>query len=304
MKLLLHTCCAPCSVYCVESLRKENIEPTLFWYNPNIHPYTEYVNRRDTLVRYTESIDARVIIEDEYGLDDFCVNTSGNIEKRCTSYCYPLRLKKTFEYAKENGFDAVSTTLLYSIYQNHDFIKSFCEKLSRDYGIEFVYRDFRVGFWYGHDKAVENGLYMQKYCGCIFSEEERYLNSSQSKPSLPEGFEFLNTSRINVNREQKENGDIYSLTKDGLTVCKTEITLVGGAVFFNDFEIDKEYKNMGYEQRLLKSFVGNYKNRFSKIIVRAKPENIPFYIKNGFDIFEGMEKDSFENDLILLSKEI
>ncbi len=190
MKLLLHTCCAPCSVYCIESLRKENIEPTLFWYNPNIHPFTEYKARRDTLKEYADSISIKAVFVDEYGLDDFCRNTVEKLDSRCTEYCYPVRMRRTFEYAKENGYDAVSTTLLYSIYQNHGFIKSLCEKLSEEFGIAFLYRDFRVGFWEGHDKAVEAGLYMQKYCGCIFSEEDRYVKKVRVKPSLPEGFEF------------------------------------------------------------------------------------------------------------------
>ena len=79
-----------------------------------------------------------------------------------------------FEYAKANGYDAVTTTLLYSIYQNHDFIKEYMEKLSEEFGIEFLYRDFRVGFREGQAEARELGLYMQKYCGCVFSEEDRY----------------------------------------------------------------------------------------------------------------------------------
>lgn len=174
MNLLLHTCCAPCSVYCIDSLRKENIEPTVYWYNPNIHPYMEYKARRDCLKEYTKSIEINAIFEEDYGLDEFCKNVSNALNTRCVNYCYPVRLRKTFEYAKQNGFDSVSTTLLYSIYQQHDFIKAYCEKLAKEYEIEFLYRDFRDGFWVGHDKARELGLYMQKYCGCVFSEEERY----------------------------------------------------------------------------------------------------------------------------------
>ncbi len=174
MKLLLHTCCAPCSVYCIDKLRKEGIEPTLFWFNPNIHPFTEYNARRDCLIEYAESINVKAIIDNNYGLDEFCKEAVKDLNARCTNYCYPVRFIKTFEYAKENGYDAVSTTLLYSIYQKHDFIKSYMEGLSKKYGIDFVYRDFRKGFWEGKKKAKELGLYMQKYCGCIFSEEERY----------------------------------------------------------------------------------------------------------------------------------
>ena len=104
-------------------------------------------------------------------------------------------MSKTFEYAKQNGYDAVTTTLLYSIYQNHNYIKQLCEKLSEEYGIEFVYRDFRIGFWEGHDEAKEQGLYMQKYCGCIFSEEDRYVKKKKDNLSLPEGFEWRKKSQ-------------------------------------------------------------------------------------------------------------
>ena len=174
MKLLMHTCCAPCSVYCIDTLRKEGIEPTLYWYNPNIHPYMEYRNRREALVEYSKLIDINVIFDDKYGLDEFCKNTIDKLNTRCIEYCYPVRLRKTFEYAKENGYDAVTTTLLYSIYQKHDIIIKICENLSKEYGIEFLYRDFREGWQYGQEKAREIGIYMQKYCGCIFSEEDRY----------------------------------------------------------------------------------------------------------------------------------
>ena len=74
MKLLMHTCCAPCSVYCIDELRKNGIEPTLYWYNPNIHPYTEYVKRKDCLKEYSKKINVKAIFEDEYGLDVFCKN--------------------------------------------------------------------------------------------------------------------------------------------------------------------------------------------------------------------------------------
>ncbi len=171
----MHTCCAPCSVYCVDSLRAEGIEPTLFWYNPNIHPYIEYKTRRDCLKNYAKLIDAELIINEEYGLDEFCRNVSNDIKNRCVNYCYPKRLGTTVRYAVEHGYDAFTTTLLVSPYQKHEELIKVCKRLAKESGIEFVYRDFRVGFREGQTKARELGLYMQKYCGCIFSEEERYL---------------------------------------------------------------------------------------------------------------------------------
>lgn len=175
MKLLMHTCCAPCSVYCIESLREEGIEPVLYWYNPNIHPFTEYKARKDALMKYSELINVQTIFEDEYGLVNFCKNVVDNLEDRCINYCYKIRLEQTAKYAKENGFDAITTTLFVSPYQKHDDIKAILEQVAEKYGLQAFYRDFRLGFRNGQAKAREMELYMQKYCGCIFSEEIRYL---------------------------------------------------------------------------------------------------------------------------------
>ena len=174
MKLLMHTCCAPCSVYCIDSLRNEKIEPVLYWYNPNIHPYTEYKARREMLKEYTKTINVSTVFEEEYGLKEFCKNVINNLEERCSNYCYRIRLEKTVKYAKENGYDAFTSTLFVSPYQKHEELRKICEELSEKYGINFLYRDFRTGFREGQAKARELGLYMQKYCGCIFSEEDRY----------------------------------------------------------------------------------------------------------------------------------
>ena len=174
MKLLMHTCCAPCSIYCIESLKNEGIEPVLYWYNPNIHPYTEYKARRDTLKEYTKDIGIKAIFEEDYGLKEFCENVVEDIENRCSNYCYRVRLEQTVRYAKENGYDSFTTTLFVSLYQKHEELKKICEELAKKYDIKFVYRDFRIGFREGQSKARELGLYMQKYCGCIFSEEDRY----------------------------------------------------------------------------------------------------------------------------------
>lgn len=174
MKLLLHTCCAPCSVYCIDTLRNEKIEPTVYWFNPNIHPYMEYKARRDCLKEYTKSINVEAIFEENYGLDDFCKNVIGDLQNRCKNYCYLVRLEQTAKFAKENGYDAFSTTLLVSPYQNHEALVEVANSMAKKYKVEFLYRDFRVGFREGQNKARELGLYMQKYCGCVFSEEDRY----------------------------------------------------------------------------------------------------------------------------------
>ena len=174
MKVLIHTCCVPCSIYCVETLQKENIEVTAFWYNPNIHLKNEYEKRKNTLIEYSKTINLNVIYKDIYGLKEFIKNTVENIDKRC-DYCYKTRLEQTAKTAKENGFDGFSTTLLVSPYQNHEKLIEIANEMSKKYEIEFLYRDFRIGFREGQKKAKELDLYRQKYCGCVFSEEERYL---------------------------------------------------------------------------------------------------------------------------------
>lgn len=205
MKLLLHTCCAPCSVYCIKTLREEGIEPTLYWYNPNIHPYAEYKARRDCLKEYAKLIKIQLELDDVYGLDEFCRNVAGKLTTRCEEYCYPLRLRHAFEYAKAHGYDAISTTLLYSIYQRHDFIAHYMSELAQEYGIEFVYRDFREGWQEGQEEARRVDLYMQKYCGCVFSEEESGIGREIGRKMKKQGVSPTNANVREVIEKAKED---------------------------------------------------------------------------------------------------
>lgn len=178
MKLLLHICCAPCSVACIQQLREEGIEPVGFWYNPNIHPFTEYRERRNCLREYAQSIGLTLIEKDEYGLRPFVKAVAGDIESRC-GYCYAVRLNETARYAAEHGFDAFCTTLTVSPYQNTPLIFETGEKIGAQYGVKFAPHDFSPRFREGQAQARELGLYMQKYCGCIFSEEDRYCKKKK-----------------------------------------------------------------------------------------------------------------------------
>jgi predicted adenine nucleotide alpha hydrolase (AANH) superfamily ATPase len=167
-------------VQCAGELAGEGLRPRLFWFNPNIHPYTEYRARRDTLFAYAAAQGLEAAGVDDYGLRAFMgavygENLSGS--SRC-AFCYRLRLEKTASYAAENGFDHFSTSLLISPYQDHGALRQAGEEFARRYGIAFLYRDFRPRFREGQAKARELGLYMQKYCGCIFSEEERYVKTA------------------------------------------------------------------------------------------------------------------------------
>lgn len=319
MKLLMHTCCAPCSVYCIDSLREEGIEPTLYWYNPNIHPYMEYKSRRDCLKEYAKEININAIFEEDYGLDEFCKNVVGDLKNRCTNYCYPVRLRKTFEYAKENGYDAITTTLLYSIYQNHDFIKEYMEKLSKEFEIDFLYRDFRVGFREGQAKAREVGLYMQKYCGCVFSEEMRYYNRNSTKPSIPNDYEIPREPRMQVKKiENKEeyidllleadpskdmihkylnDSDVYALKKEDELISIAVILHIDRKTLELKNIVTKEkYRNKGYAKTLLKSLCGNYKQKYDRMLVGTTENNIPFYVKQGFDKYEKTIKNFFTDN--------
>ena len=173
-KVLLHCCCAPCSVSCIEPLKNEGIEPVAFWYNPNIHPFKEYEARRNCLVDYCKKENVRLIVDEHYGLRDFVKNVADDIVHSST-YCYEHRLEETARFAAENGYKLFTTTLLASVYQQHNLTAAAGERYAKKYGVEFLYRDFRPNFKDGNIRARNEGLYMQKYCGCIFSEEDRYI---------------------------------------------------------------------------------------------------------------------------------
>ena len=154
MKTLMHICCAPCSVYCIESLRAEGIEPVGFWYNPTIHPYTEYRSRRDCLRSYAEQVNLTLIEQDEYGLRDFVRRVADHIEGRCAD-CYAIRLEQAAAYAAANGYDSFTTTLLVSPYQKHELIRQIGERLAEQYGHPVPLPGFPCGIPGGTGKGPE-----------------------------------------------------------------------------------------------------------------------------------------------------
>ena len=182
-KLLVHACCAPCLVAIYEDIEdnltsynlktKEDFD--VIWYNINIHPKEEYELRKDTLKEFLKIKEKQGIFIDEYNLLEWTKNAINFKENgysiRC-EYCYSSRLEKVFEYAKNNGYTQVTTSLLISPYQKHDIIIGICERLSKKYGLNFLYKDFRSMFWDGQHRAKQLGLYRQKYCGCIYSIDE------------------------------------------------------------------------------------------------------------------------------------
>ena len=173
MKILLHICCANCAIYPLERIRERGDEVTGYSFNPNIHPYQEYQKRLASLKEYAEAVGLEVIYRDEYLLEEFLRNVSHRVEERC-QYCYTVRLEATAREAKKNAFDQFSTTLLQSNHQNHLLIKETGYRLAEEVGIPFYYEDFRKGWKRGVEVSRAMGLYRQQYCGCIYSEKDRY----------------------------------------------------------------------------------------------------------------------------------
>lgn len=171
MKLLLHMCCAPCTIYPAIVLKEEGIEFEGLFYNPNIHPFEEFEKRRENL-RILERKNAMTINYIEDFDQESWESFKGNGEDRC-NMCYFTRLEKTAQFASQKGFHAFTTTLLVSPYQKHDVIGEIGKKLAEKCSVEFYYKDFRPGFRKGQQLAREMGLYRQKYCGCIISLRER-----------------------------------------------------------------------------------------------------------------------------------
>jgi len=176
LKVLIHLCCAPCSVYPVKTMKAGGLDVIGFFYRHNIHPYSECLRRQETLEGYARQIDLRLIIQEGYDLEGFIQNVVYREKDRCT-YCYHDRLRTTALLAKRGKFDYFSSTLLYSKFQKHDILKSIGESIGKSIGVPFFYEDFRSGWKEGIDTSKNLGLYRQQYCGCIYSEKERYFKS-------------------------------------------------------------------------------------------------------------------------------
>lgn len=179
MNILMHTCCSTCALYPVSFLRSKGEQVTGFWFNPNIHPYLEYRSRLDSVRKLEDLLRLEVMYEDRYGLVMFVRAVVGKEQDRCKT-CYFLRLKETARKARDHGFDAFTTSLLISPYQNQCLIRDLGDFFSKQYNVEFLFHDFRDGFRSARRQAAELGLYRQKYCGCIYSEQDRFMKASHS----------------------------------------------------------------------------------------------------------------------------
>jgi len=173
MKILLHSCCGPCTIYPLGVLRDEGHAVMGFFYRHNIHPYTECLRRQETLERYAAEQNLRVVIQDGYDMEGFVRSVAFREKERCR-YCYHDRLRAAALVARRGKFDAFTSTLLYSRHQKHDLIHETGEAVGRETGVPFLYRDFREGWQAGIEASKKMAMYRQPYCGCIYSEKERY----------------------------------------------------------------------------------------------------------------------------------
>ncbi|MGQ9744647.1 MAG: epoxyqueuosine reductase QueH [Dissulfurimicrobium sp.] len=176
MDMLIHICCGPCLAWPAVFLKKQGIKAVGYFYNPNIHPFTEFEKRVDALTTVARVYDIPIIHDEEgYGLNAWLSEMGGRsaADERCP-VCYSMRLERAAKKAAELGIPCYTTTLLYSRYQRHDLIRELGEDAGRRYGAGFYYQDFRAGWDEGMAIAKGLDIYRQPYCGCIYSEAERY----------------------------------------------------------------------------------------------------------------------------------
>ncbi|WP_258165168.1 epoxyqueuosine reductase QueH [Syntrophus aciditrophicus] len=173
----MHVCCAPCTIYPLKFLRDCNHDVHGFFFNPNIHPYLEYCRRRDALRAYAEEENLPIIWKDNYDLEQFLRTVVFRESDRCR-FCYYSRMSYAVHIAKKGKYDGFTSTLLYSKYQNHELIRSIGENLAKENGVSFIYHDFREGWESGIRISKSRGIYRQQYCGCIYSEKDRYYKQA------------------------------------------------------------------------------------------------------------------------------
>ncbi|QCC84736.1 epoxyqueuosine reductase QueH [Desulfovibrio desulfuricans] len=175
--LLLHVCCGPCAVMPITRLLDEGFSVTAWFMNPNIQPLAEYLRRREAAAQCAERLGVPIIFADEtWNITAWLRAVAGRDEPpaRC-AYCCESRMEAAFAFARQKGFAWVSSSLLYSRYQPHEVIKSAGERLAAQPDAPgFAYRDFRTDWQEGIDRSKAMQLYRQPYCGCVYSEAERY----------------------------------------------------------------------------------------------------------------------------------
>lgn len=178
MRLLLHTCCAPCTIGPLRALQADGHQVTGCFYNPNVHPLIEFRRRLKAQKLLADRLGLETICEEQYGLWDYLEVVDWRGPGRCEG-CYRMRMGRVARLAREGGFEAVTTTLLSSRQQDHELVRRIGEECAEEHGVRFLYCDWRDLSEEGHREARAMGLYMQQYCGCIFSEYERFKDTTK-----------------------------------------------------------------------------------------------------------------------------
>ena len=180
MRTLVHACCGPCSVYPADALAAEGIEFRLFFFNPNIQPYREFQRRLEAMKKFAELRDLPLIVDETYDLEGWLRRVAFREANRCL-ICYRTRLEAAARLAKKSRFEAFTTTLLYSKQQPHELVRELGEAVAEEVGVRFLYRDFRKGWRAGIQTSKRMGLYRQDYCGCVFSERDRFMGKPRGE---------------------------------------------------------------------------------------------------------------------------
>ena len=176
-KLLIHVCCAHCAAYTVDYWRQQGYEVSGLWYNPNIHPYIEHQNRLESMKSLAQKIDLPLLVYEGYDIIEYFRSIVGHESERCR-HCFRLRLTTTARVALKNGFNAFTTTLLISPQQKHDSIQETSNRLAEEHTVEFLYADLRKHYSDSRHITKPLDLYRQQYCGCVYSEWERYTHKT------------------------------------------------------------------------------------------------------------------------------
>jgi len=171
--VLVHCCCAHCAAYTVNHWRNQGYDVSALWYNPNIHPYLEHQHRLEGMQFLAKETGLPLMVTGGYDMMEYFRRVAGHEVERC-QHCFQLRLSKTVETAHQMGFSAFTTTLLISPHQKHDLLRETGSRLAEETGVEFLYADLRKHYSDSRHMTKPLDLYRQQYCGCVYSEWERY----------------------------------------------------------------------------------------------------------------------------------
>jgi predicted adenine nucleotide alpha hydrolase (AANH) superfamily ATPase len=181
LRVLFHVCCGPCFARAGSLLREEGHEVTAFWYNPNVQPYKEFEARLGAFREVCEAEGFPTMVDDTYDPERW-LRGALDAENRC-DHCFRDRLGRTAQRAAEEGFNAITTTLLASPYQDHELARRVGEETADAAGVGFLYRDPREHWKEARRRTFELDVYRQRYCGCVFSERDRWLGEPEKGSS-------------------------------------------------------------------------------------------------------------------------